>query len=211
MKKIISVEPSNLGWLEVLLDDSEMSFLWRCIENQGQSVKKDLSGILSKSNTLVDKDDWLFTKTLLPLCDVYSKSFKNLGNDIPINKTSPYYLSNMWVNYQKQHEFNPDHIHDGVYSFVIWMQIPTKHSEQNKLDFAISSDMKRVSSFQFKYSNILGNHQEHIYEMNPNIAGTMLFFPSKLTHSVNPFYQCNLDRISISGNISLNVLKGDAV
>ena len=55
--------------------------------------------------------------------------------------------------------------------------------------------------------DILGNFLSHSYEMNPKIEGTMLFFPSQLNHSVNPFYNCDEDRISISGNISLNTAK----
>ena len=29
-------------------------------------------------------------------------------------------LHSLWVNYQSKHEFNPVHIHDGLFSFVIW-------------------------------------------------------------------------------------------
>jgi hypothetical protein len=35
----------------------------------------------------------------------------------------------------------------------------------------------------------------------------MLFFPSKLQHQVYPFYTSNKDRVSVSGNICLNVDK----
>ena len=43
--------------------------------------------------------------------------------------------------------------------------------------------------------------------MNPEMEGTMLFFPSKLSHEVFPFFNCDEDRISISGNIKLNTTK----
>ena len=43
-----------------------------------------------------------------------------------------YHLSNFWVNFQHQHEFNPAHNHTGIYSFVVWLQIPTTHREQNE-------------------------------------------------------------------------------
>ena len=33
-------------------------------------------------------------------------------------------LFNLWVNFQKKHEFNPMHTHDGIYSFVIWHKVP---------------------------------------------------------------------------------------
>ena len=33
----------------------------------------------------------------------------------------------------------------------------------------------------------------------------MLFFPAKLMHSVYPFYECDKERISISGNIRFDI------
>ena len=61
--------------------------------------------------------------------------------------------------------------------------------------------------FEFLYSNILGEHESTGIEMNPDMEGTMLFFPSALLHGVYPFYNCDEDRISVSGNIKLNTAK----
>ena len=33
----------------------------------------------------------------------------------------------------------------------------------------------------------------------------MLFFPAKLMHTVYPFYNCDKERISISGNINFDI------
>ena len=40
--------------------------------------------------------------------------------------------------------------------------------------------------------------------MNPEMEGTMLFFRQNL-YMEFPFYNCDEDRISISGNIGLNI------
>ena len=40
--------------------------------------------------------------------------------------------------------------------------------------------------------------------MSPETEGTILFFPSRLNHTVYPFYQCEEDRITISGNVSFD-------
>ena len=50
----------------------------------------------------------------------------------------------------------------------------------------------------------------HNYEMAPSREGTMLFFPSKLLHAVYPFYNCDKERVSISGNIGLMLPEGDS-
>ena len=57
-----------------------------------------------------------------------------------------------------------------------------------------------ISAFQFKHLDILGDTCAWTYKMNPEMEGTMLFFPSKLSHG-------DEDRISISGNITLNTTK----
>ena len=199
--------PNLLGWLEKKLSDQEMEYLWKCVKNRKESHKKHLAGHIHESNVLVDKFDWFFNNTLLPLMKEYAQKFSNIGDGIPINQSHPYYLRELWVNYQKQNEFNPLHNHSGVYSFVIWMKIPTKHSEQNKNPISSNSNTEKISTFQFQYINILGKTSLYTYEMNPEMEGTMLFFPSSLYHQVYPFYNCDEDRISISGNIAINTAK----
>ena len=188
------VTPPNIGWLEKKLSANEVDYLWDCINDRGKSYKSNLAGNIHESNTLVDQSDWFYENTLLPLCHQYSCQFKPLGK-------VQHGLIDFWVNYQKQTEFNPLHNHNGIYSFVVWMKIPTRHVEQNQNPIALNSRNPRISSFQFSYTNTLGKIQTYTYQMNPEAEGTMLFFPSELRHQVYPFYNCNEDRISVSGNI----------
>ena len=201
------IRPPSYGWLERKLSDEEMNYLWKCIDNRKESEKRRLAGQIHESNILTDKGDWFWQNTLAPLCIKYKEEFGNLGSDVPVNQRHPYYLQQLWVNYQKQGEFNPIHSHGGVYSFVVWMKIPTRHFEQNKNPISLKSGDHLISTFQFHYVNILGRSSNHTYEMNPEMEGTILFFPAKLMHCVYPFYNCDEDRISISGNISLNTAK----
>ena len=206
-EQIKAIRPQVLGWLEKKLSDKEMEYLWRCVDKRKESMKKTLAGQIHESNTLFDKGDWFWHNTLLPMCVNYAETFGNLGANVAVNQLHPYYLRAWWVNFQKQNEFNPNHHHDGVYSFVIWMKIPTKHFEQNKNPISLKSNSSVISSFEFHHMDILGQMCRYTYEMNPKMEGTMLFFPSKLSHCVYPFYNCDEDRISISGNIGLNTAK----
>ena len=205
--EIRAIHPHNFGWLEKKLSDKEMDYLWKCIDNRKGSHKSKLAGQIHESNTLVDKGDWFWQHTLTPLCLEYYKKFGNLGAKAPVNQTHPYHLQQFWVNYQKQGEFNPSHDHTGVYSFVIWMKIPTKHFEQNKNPISLKSNGHLISAFEFQFLDILGQYSGYTYEMNPEMEGTLVFFPAKLRHAVYPFYNCDEDRISISGNIVLNTAK----
>ena len=198
------IHPHNHGWLEKKLSTHEMDYLWKCIDKRKDSVKSTLAGNIYESNKIVDEEDWFFKNTLLPLIYQYGKDMGNIGDNIPVNQLHPYFLRQFWVNYQKQNEFNPLHDHNGVYSFVVWMKIPTRHFEQNKNPISMHSNTPVVSAFEFRYINTLGRICNFVYEMNPEIEGTMLFFPSRLQHEVHPFFNCDEDRISISGNIAIN-------
>ena len=205
-KEIKVITPSNVGWLEYKLNPQEMDYLWRCIEtNKKRSFKNNLAGNISSSYSLMDRGDWFFTNVCTPLINSYSERFYNLGDSIPIMGVHPYYMSTWWVNYQKQNEFNPIHNHTGVYSFVIWMKIPYDSKKQNLKDIARGSNNPQIGNFQFVYADILGRSESHEYRLSPEYEGTMLFFPAELDHMVYPFYDCDEDRISISGNIMVDI------
>jgi hypothetical protein len=60
-----------------------------------------------------------------------------------------------------------------------------------------------TSNFIFNYTNILGKNKIYDFKMSSDLEGTLLLFPSSLQHGVYPFYKCNDERISVSGNICL--------
>ena len=207
--------PPNLGWLSKNLNPAEMKYCWDCIKKSEESInlnnedhddRKKLVGNISKSRKLEDTDDIFLNRTLLPLVKSYATTFPMQSlrptktNSIP---KKGFVLSDWWVNYQKKHEFNPLHDHSGMFSFVIWMKIPTNSKDQQKLQISAGNNElpKSISNFRFSYTNILGQITNYTYEQNPDQEGFLLFFPSELNHQVFPFYDCDEDRISISGNI----------
>ena len=112
-------------------------------------------------------------------------------------------LADLWVNIQKKHEFNPPHEHTGIASFVIWIKIPYDLAAEEAYFPAVSggNNSNRTSKFTFHYSNLMGQHKHFMVEVDKNHEGTIVMFPSKLNHSVNPFYTSDDYRISIAGNI----------
>ena len=199
-----TIHPNNFGWLEIKLDEVHLKHLWDCIKNPVSNHKSKLAGVISKSQLIEDKDDFFFKNVLHQACFRYEQDFNGLPVDhLPITGSHPLFLSSMWVNYQKQTEFNPRHNHCGIYSFVVWMKIPTKFQDQRKLEIA-ESNTNTISNFCFDYKNILGHDVGAIYRMSSQMEGSMLFFPSQLNHAVYPFYNCDEERISISGNLMLD-------
>ena len=196
-----------VGWLETSLPKSVMSRLQNYIEtakkDDTKTIKKDLAGNISKSLSIEDKDNWFFQSVIVPLVQQFVTSYPTFLSSafVPEASSVPFLLSNFWVNFQKQHEFNPPHNHGGIWSFVIWVKIPTDFREQHALPFSASSNMPKASDFEFQYTTMLGDITGSNYALDKKSEGQMLFFPAKLLHSVYPFYECDKERVSISGNI----------
>lgn len=129
-----------------------------------------------------------------------------LGGNNSLAVPSLSYNGEAWINFQQKYEYNPPHSHSGVFSFVIWYQIPyyikdelPYNSGQKRKDPNYSSN----GDFNFLHSSgeKMWNHPLYI---DKNKEGYMAIFPSLLTHYVNPFYSSDDYRITISGNIILS-------
>ena len=198
----------NPGYLTYKLSEDEMSFLWARIDNAKERnivVNERLAGNITKSFDMGLHDLGPIANIVIPLCDEYVKQFSKPYHDPVAGKSiTVLSLSDWWVNYQYQNEFNPPHDHSGIYSWVIWMKIPTEFDDQKMLPIALESNAKNyISNFAFSYLNSLGEIVQHVIPMGKKFEGTLCFFPSQLKHSVSPFYNCDEPRISIAGNVSM--------
>ena len=81
------------------------------------------------------------------------------------------------------------------------MKIPTHWKEQYALPWLKNVEQNNVSDFQFLLGQDMGEVQCINISLCPEDEGRILFFPSWLTHQVFPFYECEEERITISGNI----------
>ena len=113
----------------------------------------------------------------------------------PYEKRPEYVISALWVNYQKQHEFNPPHDHDGKLSFVVYLQIPEELKKEHK---AFTGKSCGPGGIQFIYGN--GPRDCVTYQSFFPEEGDMYIFPAWLKHWVAP-YKSDVIRISVSGNV----------
>jgi len=117
------------------------------------------------------------------------------------DKTSgnTYLIKSVWVNYQKQYEFNPPHDHSDDLSFVAYLKIPEKLKEEHKNYQGKSAGPGGIS---FLYGE--GNRQAITYQAYFPEEKDLFIFPAWLKHYVAPF-QSDVERVSVSGNITANV------
>ena len=198
------VEPRNYGYIEYNMHDEVVKHIWDCVAaSKGKSYKDNLVGQIDKSYALKDKDNWLWKSALNKLCIEYKNKWGDGHCKFPKEAEFSLYLKEWWVNYQNQHEYNPMHDHGGVYSFAAWLKIPTWYEDQAKIDNAADASTSFNSTFNFQYLDIFGNIQTLRYDLSPEYENMLLFFPSCMQHCVYPYYNCDEQRISISGNIWL--------
>ena len=208
MKEVRYKTPDVLGWLEATLTEEEIAYLWNRIENKklGRDIFGDGNAPKSKSSYMLeDAGDYFFNEVLAPLCKYYQDQFVNRGINVATTNKHPYQLRDWWVNYNNEGDYLPIHNHHGVYSFVIWLSVPTEYNEQKRI--VENTNKVNVSNFAFHYQNILGEPVTYTYEMGKKYEGEMVFFPSQLCHAVYPYFNCKKQRISISGNIELDTSK----
>jgi hypothetical protein len=202
----------HLPWLDVRLTQEAVEYLWDSINNsQYKDAGLALAGNISKSKFIKDKDNWFYENALKqPLEYLYFRDswINYFESVVTASKPIPdFYLKDFWVNFQKQNEFNPPHTHAELYSFVVFMKIPTHWKEQHALPISANSGAPSASNFQFLLGDREGRsegsgHVTHFpFFLSPEDEGRMLFFPAWLSHQVFPFYECEEERITVSGNI----------
>ena len=125
---------------------------------------------------------------------VYDQAYQSYTQKA-YDKRPEYVLSALWINYQKQHEFNPPHDHDGKLSFVIYLKIPAELKKENKEYKGRSCG---PGGIQFLYGE--GTRDCVTYMSYFPEELDMFIFPAWLKHWVSPF-KSDCTRISVSGNV----------
>ena len=205
----VKVPKEKVGWLEAELPKSVMPRLQSYIETAKKNPTNwnhDLAGNISKSLLIEDKNNWFSENFLSPLISKFMEVYPRYSGQVDLLvENYPYSMNKFWVNFQKENEFNPLHNHGGVFSFVIWVKIPTDWREQHALLISANSNNPCASDFEFWYTTMLGDIAYYTYFLDKKSEGRMLFFPAQLIHEVYPFYNCDKERISISGNVCFNI------
>jgi len=199
----------NVGVVEAQLPEDVTKDIWKVIKKARKNpdnMKGELAGNISSSIRL-DSSSPLLEKFIGEVIPSFMDShIQNYGAPwrTVMKEGEGFNLESLWVNFQKKHEFNPPHDHSGVFSFVIWMQIPTSYAEQKKLPICTESNAdNHISNFAFSYTNTMGRVSTFAYNMEKEAEGYMVMFPSQMLHQVFPFYESDGERISISGNVDI--------
>ena len=114
----------------------------------------------------------------------------------------PLKLKELWVNYQKKHEFNPFHNHSGILSFIIFGKIPFWMADEHKVSPGVAA--RKNFSGVLQFYKLTNNFRDPIttvdFEVDAGWVGKGVMFLSNLNHCVYPFFSSDDYRITFSGN-----------
>ena len=107
-------------------------------------------------------------------------------------------IDSLWVNIQKANEYNPPHLHDGMWSFVFYTKndISQQEALDNHFDKQKGQSLGGALELRYGEMNWMNFAQ---YQHWPEV-GDIIMFPSWLQHCVHSFYKEGAERISVAGN-----------
>jgi uncharacterized protein (TIGR02466 family) len=171
-----------------ILDEEVKKILSFCKKKKSLDSRRLLAGHIKEEYKLNSKE-------IFPVLTPYLSSYVQALYEqrrIIIKKNIE--MRDVWVNYMKQGEFNPPHMHEGNLSCVLYLQIPRDMNKNKKNHIANSA---APGSIAFQYGENLKNNFV-IQNFFPEV-GDFFIFPAWLNHYVYPF-KSNEERISLSAN-----------
>jgi len=174
------------------LTQEEINFIKKLCSQKSNDYRKNLAGLIKHEYEVDVKK--LFP-VLVPYINSYAQSFIQYSGKIIGNKIE---LVKAWVNFMTKFESNPLHTHNEDLSFVIFTQVP------KNLEKECNETVGNTRPGAINFIHTLGEGQFIINEHTffPTV-GDFFIFPASLHHYVNSF-QCEGERISVSGNLKVN-------
>jgi hypothetical protein len=146
-------------------------------QTESQLYQHRLAGIIKKEYELKD-----YTKVQPFISDIvriYDHIWDKWRNADKPSKNQ-YLINALWVNYQRQYEFNPPHDHSDDLSFIAYLRIPEELKKEYKAYKGKSSGPGGIS---FLYGE--GNRQAITYQAYFPEEKDFFIFPAWLKHWVS--------------------------
>lgn len=144
-------------------------------------IENEYSIIENESNIKIIEDELKIHMSRLLKDEVQQVNCKSSNKD----------TYDIWVNIMKPNEYNPLHRHDGIFSFVIYVDVHDSIREEHKFQNG-NTPSRGLIEFSASRTN-------DSMKFNPK-TGDILIFQSSHSHEVYP-YTSDYERISLAGNI----------
>jgi hypothetical protein len=215
-ENIVNINFKNIGFTSVEYTEEQLKPIWNEVNKiqndfeNSEKYNKNLAGHIKREYALKDSIEYMQT-LMFPAVKEFITNYDWVEHvakryDIVFNEENPFKINiqNLWVNFQKKHEFNPIHRHGGIISFVLWLNIPYLIEDEIKQFPDLSGSSSNAGAFNFHYTNSLGELATNTISADITYQNMAIIFPAEMHHSVNPFYSSDDYRISISGNWAIS-------
>lgn len=203
--------PYNPGYLlhqcseaELAPIRAELALLQSQAGQNHPPANQELVGVIDREYHLKTSRDHV-DRLVQPLAEQYIDHFhyERKINRLGL-KPRGMVLGALWANFQQPGEYNPLHQHDGLFSFVLWLDIPYSLEQERATGPGQRADYKPNGDFHFHYTDSLGTIKTHIMGVDHTWNGRLCLFPAELHHVVYPYYSTTSQRITLSGNLHLD-------
>ena len=200
----------NYGFIGAKFSESDLAPIKSEINNiqnnfelyESRKHNNSLAGNIKREYQLIESKKYI-EKLLTPLVVAYDKDFGYMREFNILTNNVPIVLDSCWVNFQKKYEFNPLHNHSGLYSFVMWTNVPYDMEEERKLSPGAESNNNSAGEFGLLYSNTAGSIKSYKIAVDKSMENNIVLFPSTFLPVVYPFFSSDGYRTSVSGNFKL--------
>lgn len=198
----VNQETSNICFIKSTVPEILREKILESIEQASTPANNFLVGAINDEkqlHSLYEVKEW--HDYILMLCEQYNEHFGSWKKSVTmlVSEVSDLIieLDTPWVNRMKKYEYNPVHMHSGVYSYVLWVKVPYNMEDEKKVFPDAKGDCHN-GAFSF-----IGEHTQYDLCIDKGMEWELVLFAANQHHCVYPFYTSDEERISIAGNVKL--------
>ena len=188
------IELPNYAVLDVTLDKNVLDHLHHLVEKYEPDDAK-------QQWMLIDDDNRFQKEVLNPIIQEYVADY-GFPEKLKTTHIHDLTFQKFWANYTGKGEYQALHNHDAIWSFVVWLKIPSVAAVEQKV---MNTMHPEAGDFILTYTDITGRMRKVNWKLEKQYnEGHMLLFPSDLYHAVYPHFQTDEKRLSLAGDIVIN-------
>ena len=169
-------------------------------EETRDDFRHSLAGIIKEEYKFSDDNANLFMDTFSKYFKAYMEKLVDYNRQPLLKNVTSLKIGRVWINKMKANEYNPQHIHSGDLSFVMYLSVPDDLKKEREEYIGSSSG---PGSITFKYGEHNPTDKYSYFATQQNFLPEerdFFIFPANLTHQVIPF-SSDITRISVAGNV----------
>lgn len=168
-----------------------------CIKDKSKDARKSLAAS-------IDNEYFINNNKFADIIKEYFKLYAEGHKKFYDEEIKNFNCKTAWVNYMKNGDYNPVHIHSHCHlSSVLYLKVPKKLKEEhNKYLGTIKNSGPGCISFLYGENKPFAITNYNIFPEE----GDFFIFPYNLAHYVFPF-KSKVERISVAANFDLEILQ----